>query len=246
MKINKLVILLLIVGMPFSILNSEFELSSSDVIFYNVSLAGAVDNPGIYTVPPSTRVSSVLKIARKKPPQVIDNIDLEESSQEEVDLVKKRYENYYKEEDEIINSFNGSRRNIILKRGEEEITIDLLRFFRLGDINNNPYVMDGDIIVTRNAGGDEYVTLDHLKPGDIAGAMGFIDGKKHSATLRAVKDAHVLKLQRDELEAMLEEHPRLVYKIMKMIVRSVHKTLVRMNRQFVEMNNYIMKEHGRY
>lgn len=107
-------------------------------------------------------------------------------------------------------------------------------------------VMDGDIIVTRNAGGDEYVTLDHLKPGDIAGAMGFIDGKKHSATLRAVKDAHVLKLKHDELEAMLDEHPRLVFKIMKMIVRSVHKTLVRMNRQFVEMNNYIMKEHGRY
>ena len=88
--------------------------------------------------------------------------------------------------------------------------------------------------------------IDILKPGDIAGAMGFIDGKKHSATLRAVKDAHVLKLQRDELEGMLEEHPRLVYKIMKMIVKSVHKTLVRMNRQFVEMNNYIMKEHGRY
>ena len=107
-------------------------------------------------------------------------------------------------------------------------------------------IMEGDIIVTRNAGGDEYVTLDHLKPGDIAGAMGFIDGKKHSATLRAVKDAHVLVLKHDELEAMLEDHPKLVYKIMKMIVRSVHKTLVRMNRQFVEMNNYIMKEHGRY
>ena len=107
-------------------------------------------------------------------------------------------------------------------------------------------VIEGDIIVTRNAGGDEYVTLGHLKPGDIAGAMGFIDGKQHSATLRAVKEAHVLRMKRDELEGMLDEHPHLVYKIMKMIVKSVHKTLVTMNRQFVEMNNYIMKEHGRY
>jgi CRP-like cAMP-binding protein len=80
----------------------------------------------------------------------------------------------------------------------------------------------------------------------MAGAMGFIDGKNHSATLRAAKDSHVLTLRRDKLESMVDQHPQLVYKIMKMIVRSVHKTLLRMNQQFVEMNNYIMREHGGY
>lgn len=107
-------------------------------------------------------------------------------------------------------------------------------------------VIEGDLVATRNAGGDEHVTLHHLKPGDLAGAMGFIDGNNHSATLRATKDSHVLALHRDVLEGMLDEHPQLVYKIMKMIIRSVHQTLLRMNQQFVEMNNYIMKEHGRY
>ncbi len=107
-------------------------------------------------------------------------------------------------------------------------------------------IMDGDVVATRDAGGGEYVTLHHLKAGDIAGAMGFVDGSRHSATLRAVTDAHVLTLHRDALESMIDEHPRLVYKMMKMIVRSVHQTLIRMNQQFVEMNNYIMKEHGRY
>ncbi len=107
-------------------------------------------------------------------------------------------------------------------------------------------VIDGDIIATRNAGGDEYVILSHLKPGDIAGAMGFIDGNSHSATLRASKASHVLTLHRDVLEGMIEDHPQLVYKVMKMIIRSVHQTLLRMNQQFVQMNNYIMKEHGRY
>ena len=107
-------------------------------------------------------------------------------------------------------------------------------------------VIEGDIEVTREAGGGEHVILHHLKPGSVAGAMGFIDGNNHSATLRAVKGARVLMLHREALEGMIEEHPRLVYKIMKMIIRSVHQTLLRMNQQFVEMNNYIMKEHGRY
>ncbi len=107
-------------------------------------------------------------------------------------------------------------------------------------------VVDGDLLATRDAGGGEYVILSHLKPGDIAGAMGFIDGNSHSATLRASKNSHVLTLHRDVLEGMVDTHPLLVYKVMKMIIRSVHQTLLRMNRQFVEMNNYIMKEHGRY
>lgn len=121
---------------------------------------------------------------------------------------------------------------ILLREGEQDDALSI--------------VIEGDIVATRDAGGGEYVTLHHLKPGDIAGAMGFIDGNSHSATLRASKDAHVLTLHRDVLEGMIDDHPQLVYKVMKMIIRSVHQTLLRMNQQFVEMNNYIMREHGRY
>ncbi len=121
---------------------------------------------------------------------------------------------------------------ILLREGGQDDTLFIL--------------IEGDVVATRNAGGDEHVTLHHLKPGDIAGAMGFIDGNSHSATLQATRESHVLALHRDVLEGMLDQHPQLVYKIMRMIVRSVHQTLLRMNRQFVEMNNYIMKEHGRY
>ena len=121
---------------------------------------------------------------------------------------------------------------ILLREGEQDDTLYI--------------IVDGDILATRNTGGDEYVTLHHLGAGDMAGAMGFIDGKNHTATLRAAKDSHVFTLHRDTLESMVDQHPQLVYKIMKMIVRSVHKTLLRMNQQYVEMNNYIMREHGRY
>lgn len=107
-------------------------------------------------------------------------------------------------------------------------------------------VINGRLAATRNTGGDEFVTLHILHEGDMAGAMGFIDGAEHSATLRALCATDVYTLERSAFESLLETHPALVYKVMRSIIRSVHTTLLRMNRQFVEMNNYIMKEHGRY
>ena len=109
-------------------------------------------------------------------------------------------------------------------------------------------VISGSLAATRSTGsGDnDKVTLHVLHEGDIAGAMGFIDGKEHSATLQALSNTEVFTLHREEFESLLGKHPQLVYKVMRTIIRSVHATLLRMNRQFVEMNNYIMKEHGRY
>ena len=107
-------------------------------------------------------------------------------------------------------------------------------------------VISGKIAATRNTGGSESVTLHVLHEGDIAGAMGFIDGKEHSASLMALSETEIFTLHRQAFESLLDQHPHLVYKVMRTIIRSVHTTMVRMNRQFVEMNNYIMKEHGRY
>jgi len=107
-------------------------------------------------------------------------------------------------------------------------------------------IIGGKLEVTRDVGGGEHVTLHMLKQGDFAGAMGFVDGKEHSATLRAVGETEVYTMRRKEFESLIDTHPQLVYQVMRAIIRSVHSTLVRMNQQFVEMNNYIMKAHGRY
>ncbi len=116
-----------------------------------------------------------------------------------------------------------------------------------GSVDDSLHVITrGSLAVTRNTGGGDYVTLHVLQARNLAGEMGFVDGKEHSATLRALGDAEVFSLRRQSLESLIESHPRLVYKVMRTIIRSVHSTLLRMNQQFVEMNNYIMKEHGRY
>jgi len=107
-------------------------------------------------------------------------------------------------------------------------------------------IIQGRLAVTRNVGGGENVTLHLLQPGDFAGEMGFIDGHEHSATLRAVGDTSIYVIHRDSFESLIQTHPKLVYEVMRAIIRSVHATMRRMNQQFVEMNNYIVKSHGRY
>jgi len=117
-----------------------------------------------------------------------------------------------------------------------------------GHIDNRLFLIDhGRIEVTRNSqGGGDGITLAILKDGDFAGEMGFIDGSIHSATLRAMGEARVLSLSRDALESLIDTHPHLVYKLMQTIIRVVHKLMTKMNQQYVEMNNYITKQHGRY
>jgi len=147
LKINKIVLILYAVLLSVSILNSEFNITGSEEILYNVSLSGAVNNPGVFTVSPSTRVSGVLQLSERKFLNALKSNQEIQTPEKDLQQLQKKFEQYYPDEinkeEQVID---GSIRNIILKRGEDEIAVDLLRFFLLGDDTNNPYIMDGDII----------------------------------------------------------------------------------------------------
>ena len=81
---------------------------------------------------------------------------------------------------------------------------------------------------------------------ELAGELSFIDGAPHTVGLRALCDSRVFSLQRDAFEGLVDEHPAIVYKVMRAIVRSAHRTLSRMNYEFIELSNYLFKQHGRY
>ena len=78
------------------------------------------------------------------------------------------------------------------------------------------------------------------------GELGFIDGVEHSASLRALGNCELIRLERENFEKLLETDPDLTYKVMRAIVREVHRILRGMNTQYMEMSNYISKQHGRY
>jgi len=76
--------------------------------------------------------------------------------------------------------------------------------------------------------------------------MGFIDGVEHSASLRALGNCDLIRLDRDSFEGLIKKDPELVYQVMRSIMRTVHRILRGMNTQYVELTNYISKQHGRY
>ena len=118
---------------------------------------------------------------------------------------------------------------------------------REGEVSSELCVVtQGRLAVTRDTGSGSWVVLHVLQPHDVAGELGFLDSLEHSATLRAVGSAQVLTLTRERLESLIATHPMIVYKVMRAVVREVHAILRRMNFQYVELTNYITKQHGRY
>jgi CRP/FNR family cyclic AMP-dependent transcriptional regulator len=107
-------------------------------------------------------------------------------------------------------------------------------------------LLEGKLEVVKHAGGDDEASLAVLRDGDLAGELSFIDGEPHTVGLRALSDSHVLSLKRADFEKIVEDHPRLTYLVMRAVTRSAHRIVHRMNHQFIELNNYIFKQHGRY
>lgn len=85
-----------------------------------------------------------------------------------------------------------------------------------------------------------------MRAGECAGTRAFIDRAERRATLRAATDSEVYALDPDEFEGMIESDPWIVYRIMRAIFRITHRNLLRMNEQASELENYVMKVHGRY
>lgn len=107
-------------------------------------------------------------------------------------------------------------------------------------------ITSGMMEVVSQTGGGAMVSLQVLREGDMIGEMGFIDGVEHSAGLRAMGNCELIRLDRASFEGLLHKDPDLVYQVMRAIMRTVHRILRSMNLQYVELTNYIAKQHGRY
>lgn len=108
-------------------------------------------------------------------------------------------------------------------------------------------LLQGQVAVVRGHGGAEPVDLFVLNPGDTIGELSFLDDHRHYAALVARgSSTTVLALARQQLEALLDSDPHLVYRVMRAIVRRVHQIQHRLSAQANELANYVYKQHGRY
>jgi CRP-like cAMP-binding protein len=116
-----------------------------------------------------------------------------------------------------------------------------------GKADDSLYVLlDGKLEVVKHAGADEVASLAVLREGELVGELSFVDGELHTVGLRALCASQVLGLKRKDFESIVDTNPQLVYKVMRAVARSAHRIVHRMNHQFIELNNYIVKQHGRY
>jgi len=115
-------LLLIIPVLLISQTKTSTSQSSFEMIRFNVSVVGNVIKPGTYSMLPTHRISDAIQAANS---------------------VKR--DSMTAEVQEILD--NSSTRNIKLKRKDQTIHVDLERFLRYGDRNNNPYIQDGDIII---------------------------------------------------------------------------------------------------
>ena len=116
-----------------------------------------------------------------------------------------------------------------------------------GAAGDSLHVMaQGNLEVVKRTGADGTASIAIIREGHLAGELSFIDGSVHTVGLRALGDCQVISLAREDFESIVDECPQLVYKVMRAVARSAHEIMHQMNHEFIELSNYIFKQHGRY
>lgn len=111
--------------------------------------------------------------------------------------------------------------------------------------DNLRVILSGALAVAKRAGGD-WVRLNVLTAGDLAGELAFLDSKPRYAALVALGPARVFALQRAKLESLLDKHPAIVYRVIRGIARFAHEVLHRTGVQTAELTSYIFKTQAKY
>ncbi len=106
-------------------------------------------------------------------------------------------------------------------------------------------LIDGKLDVISDNEGEQSVVYT-MSQGECAGTRAFVDRSPRKATLRANGSATVYTLEPDAFESLLDDHPRIIYKVMCALFRNTHTNLMRMNQETQQLTNYINKSYGRY
>ncbi len=112
--------------------------------------------------------------------------------------------------------------------------------FKEGDEGSALYIIKrGEVKACKTTPEGDLLTLTHHKDGDIFGEMAFLDGRPRSASIVAVTDTTVFVLEKKDFETLIDNHPRLIYKMLKNIVFNIHAIVRAMNAKYLDMINYM-------
>jgi CRP-like cAMP-binding protein len=108
-------------------------------------------------------------------------------------------------------------------------------------------ILSGALAVARKSGGEnEWMRLNTLTAGDLAGELAFLDSKPRYAALVALGPTKLFSLQREKLESLLDTEPVIVYRVMRAIARFAHEVLHRSGAEMAELTSYLFKTKAKY
>jgi CRP-like cAMP-binding protein len=107
-------------------------------------------------------------------------------------------------------------------------------------------VLAGAVAVARKSTEGEWMRLNVLTAGDLAGELAFLDSRPRYAALVALGPTRLVSLQRSKLESLLDRHPLIVYRVMRAIARFAHEVLHRSGAQMAELTSYLFKTKAKY
>jgi len=114
-----------------------------------------------------------------------------------------------------------------------------------GDSNTLFVLIEGKLDVISSDENRDHVVYT-MQKGECAGTRAFVDLTPRKATLRAHGDAVVYTMEPSDFESLLDNHPGIIYKVMRALFRNTHSNLMRMNKETEQLSNYISKSGGRY
>ena len=100
-------------------------------------------------------------------------------------------------------------------------------------------IKKGEVKACKTAPDGELFTLTIMKDGEIFGEMSFLDGRPRSATVVAVSDLETYIIDKKDFETLVDGNPRIIYKLLRNIVFTIHSIVRGMNARYMEMINYM-------
>ncbi|MBD3612708.1 MAG: cyclic nucleotide-binding domain-containing protein [Hydrogenovibrio crunogenus] len=116
--------------------------------------------------------------------------------------------------------------------------------FEPDTLDGNLYILvEGKLDILKVINPNKTIHINTLKKGALIGELSFIDGIAHTMRLQARNEATVLILHRDEFETLGEQNPKLMFNVMKSILRFSHHLQRKMLQENLEMLRLVQSEY---
>lgn len=135
---------------------------------------------------------------------------------------------------DLFKMLSGEERQLILARLQKQVYLKGEMVVREGKPGSSFYiVLKGRLEVFRQMKEGKLFMIGELKSGQFFGELSLLTGEPRSATVRALSDSELLRLDKKDFQEILERHPELAENLAE-VVAARQSTLLEINKNAAE------------